>query len=90
MRWGGPRAGSCGGHPGWREGRERSEAEAGHSQKSVCLPPLVTLFLVLDAHRCMLVPAKCAQLTVHLVSGMRTASSGRLCSACLQLALASG
>lgn len=49
------------------------------SWKRVFLPPLVALFFMLDACIRRLVPEKCAQLTVDLASGTRTASDGCLC-----------
>lgn len=55
-----------------------------------CVSPLVALFLVLDACRCLLVPEKYGLLTVDLASGMRTASTGCLCPACFQSTLGLG
>lgn len=80
---GGPRGDDTGDTPGWRDRREMSEVGAGRSWKDVLLPPLVVLLSVLDAHRCLLVPTKYAQLTVDLARGARTASPGGLCPACL-------
>ena len=68
---------------------QMSEAEAGLSYSSVFLL-LVALFLVLDACRCLLVPEKCALLTVDLARGMRTASTWCLCPAHLQPAMGLG